>query len=120
MDDNGQEHDVTLSNWNVTLRTGHRIQIIWVIPENKQEGPYVVVNNLNLKKFQRNDPVIGQLASDHYIKPFWAGVAGIIVISFMIKLILLPILGIIGAFIYIKKRNQVITELKAAVEKEMI
>ena len=120
MDDNGQEHDVTLSNWNVTLRTGHRIQIIWVIPENKKEGPYVVVNNLNLKKFQRNDPVIGQLASDHYIKPFWAGVAGIIVISFMIKLILLPILGIIGAFIYTKKRNQVITELKAAVEKEMI
>ena len=35
----------------------------------------------------------------------------------MIKLILLPILGIIGAFIYIKKRNQVITELKALLKR---
>ena len=77
-----------------------------------QEGPYVVVNNF-LKKFQRNDPVIGQLASDHYIKPFGLVSQELSSLAF-IKLILLPILGIIGrAFIYIKKRNQVITELKA-------
>ena len=120
IDDHGQEKDITLSNWDVTLRTGHHIQMVWIIPENKDRGPYVIVNNLSLKKFQRNDPVIGQLASDHYIKPFWGGVAGIILISFMIKLILLPILSIIGAFIYTKKRKQVITELKAAIDKEML
>ncbi|EPF93138.1 hypothetical protein GCM10025882_05440 [Acinetobacter gyllenbergii] len=119
IDDQGQEHDVTLSNWNVTLRIGHHIQMIWVIPENKDRGPYVIVNNLNLKKFQRNDQAIRQLASDHYGKLFWGGVVGIIVISVMIKLILLPILGIIGAVIYTKKRKQVMTELQAAIEKEM-
>lgn len=120
MDDRGQEHDIKLSNWDVTLRTGHRIQMIWVIPEHKKFGTYVALNNLNLKKIQRNRQAIQNLATNHNLKLFCGGTLGILIISFMIKLILLPILGIIGAIIYSKKCNQVTTELQAAIDKEIV
>ena len=43
IDQDGQEHSIKLKNWDVSLREGHEIQVIWVISPNQERGPYVVL-----------------------------------------------------------------------------
>lgn len=43
LNDNGQEKHFALTDWNIAARTGHILQVIWVIAQDKEVGSYVAV-----------------------------------------------------------------------------
>ena len=56
-EESNAEKDISLQNWDVALREGHKVQVIWVIPPKSNAGPYVVVNNKNLDKVIPNPTI---------------------------------------------------------------
>ena len=71
IDQDGQEHSIKLKNWDVSLREGHEIQVIWVISPNQEErGPYVVLNNHSLRNITTQNDIIREISIKHYAKKF--------------------------------------------------
>lgn len=121
VNEEGKELDVNLSNWNVSLRAGHKVQMLWVIPSNAKEGPFVRLNNLSLGKAQHNDDALKRVAKSHYIMLLWlsfliAGIAGYMSSSIGFTLIIV----FVAYIVYRYKSNDVFKQLDAAVDKEMI
>lgn len=115
------EKDVSLQNWDVSLREGHIVQVIWAIAPGKDEGPYVVVNNKNLNKPVWSKSQIHMLTKSHYRKQFWGSLAITILISFIFESFLIfLILGIASVLWWSKKRTDVSRELESSIQKIVI
>ena len=115
------EKDVSLQNWDVSLREGHIVQVIWAIAPGKDKGPYVVVNNKNLNKPVWSKSQIHMLTRSHYRKQFWGSLAITILISFIFESFLIfLILGIASVLWWSKKRTDVSRELESSIQKIVI
>lgn len=118
IDEYGQEHAIKLSNWDVSLREGHEIQIIWVISPNQERGPYVVLHNRSLRNITTQNEIIRNISIKHYIKKFWLSIIAIGVLSFIFKSFIFFLIFAIGSWFYWnKKSKEVLKELKQAVEE---
>ena len=117
IDQYGQEHSIKLTNWDVSLREGHKIQVIWVISPNQERGPYVVLNNHNLKNITTQPQIIKSIAKKHYSKNFWLSILAAVVLSFILKSFVIFLILAIGSWFYWnKKSNEVLKELNQAIE----
>ena len=120
LDRSGQEHSVSLANWNLNLRNGHDIQLIWLIPPKQAQGPYVLLNNHSLKKYYLKTDIVQAIAKNHYRAYFWFAILAAIVSSMLFKSLLLLIIMIIAIWvIYKKKKKKIYNDLTSALEKEM-
>ena len=117
LDPNGQEHAITLSNWNLNLRAGHHIQLIWLIAPNKKYGPYVSIHNQTLHTVDYNNNQVMAIAKQHYVKSFWFAMLA----AFILTIIFFPffILMIAIFVIYHKKTKKLFETLMKAIEKEI-
>lgn len=52
-DNAGKERLIRLTNWDIALRVGHELDLVW-ISCNDQSTPYLIVNNLTLGKYWHN------------------------------------------------------------------
>ncbi|GGL92273.1 hypothetical protein GCM10010099_05470 [Streptomyces cinereus] len=52
-DNAGKERLIRLTNWDIALRVGHELDLVW-ISCNDQSSPYLIVNNLTLGKYWYN------------------------------------------------------------------
>ena len=50
-EDNGQEHQVSLINWDIACREGHQMVFVWATPKGARNGKYLAVKNLTINKF---------------------------------------------------------------------
>ena len=117
IDQDGQEHSIKLKNWDVSLREGHEIQVIWVISPNQERGPYVVLNNHSLRNITTQNDIIREISIKHYAKKFWLSIVAVIVLSFIFKsFIFFLIIAIATWFYWNKKSKEVFKELKQAIE----
>lgn len=46
-DENGKEHAVELTNWDIACREGHQMLMQWIVKGNEKNGPYVCIANSN-------------------------------------------------------------------------
>lgn len=118
IDEHGNEEDFHLMNWELPLRTGHKVQMIWIVPPNKPSGPNVVMNNKNLKKSEWNNKKLHEIASAHYIGYFLLGLVGSVVVGFLFSSFWLFLIVAVGVYIFynIKTKeikNRLISEIEA-------
>lgn len=118
---NGQEKHFALTDWRISARIGHTMQVLWLIAENEQTGPYVAVYNKNLNQcFWKND-ALQELANAHYRKQFWGSLLAVAVLAYVVGSFWLLFLGGIGTWIYWSKQKQVlVAEFKKAVTAQLI
>ena len=120
-EESNAEKDISLQNWDVALREGHKVQVIWVIPPKSNAGPYVVVNNKNLDKVTWSKPTIQRIAGAHYRGPLWGSLAVAVIPAILFKsFLVLIVLGIAAAFWWFKKIKEVALELEQAVSKQLL
>lgn len=88
LNEDGVEKDFHLTNWDVPLRAGHFVQVIWLFPPKSSTGWHVVLNNKNLNKLEWNHTMINDIAKKHYRSHLWRGYFLVIILwAFAIQLI---------------------------------
>jgi hypothetical protein len=60
-DEDGQEHAIRLQNWDLAVRTSHRLTAIWLAKKGKQNGPYVAMHNHTLNQTDYNEKHLAKL-----------------------------------------------------------
>ena len=118
---NGQERHFALANWNVSARTGHTMQVFWLIAGNRKKGPYVAVYNKNLETFFWKDDILLKLADAHYFIKLWGSWFVVAVLAYMVNSVWFLVLGGIGVWIYwFKQKLTLVAEFKKAITAQMI
>lgn len=64
--ESGREKHFKFTNWDISARVGHTLQIFWVIPPNQSQGSYVVAYNKNLNEYLINGVELYNIAGKHY------------------------------------------------------
>lgn len=117
LDEHGEEEHFHLQNWTMPTRTGHHLQMMWIIPPKKTRGPYVVMNNKNLRQVEWANGQIIDMAKDHYRYIKWSGLALAIVFGVMFKSFWLLVIVAVGSYIfYRKKAGEVEHEMREQLE----
>lgn len=83
-DNNGKEHEISLTNWDISGREGHEMLFIWAVPEGSKYGTYLAIKNMTtdrtytdttqLKKLTRHSAAL--LYALFCIPAFLVGYAG--------------------------------------------
>jgi hypothetical protein len=61
VDDDGQEHAIRLQNWDLAVRTSHRLTAIWLAKKGTGKGPYVAIHNHTLNETDYNEKHLDKL-----------------------------------------------------------
>lgn len=121
VDETGKEIAVQLQNWDLALRTGHVLQLIWVIAGKASHGPYVVVENKNLQEVNFNDAQLAREVGKCLAKHFWAGLALSILLAYLCSSWLLLVVGCIATFIYFYVRRGIfVQDLKQKIQQHFL
>lgn len=110
IDESGKEISVKLSNWDIALRTGHVVQMIWVIPGKFTSGPYVTVDNQNLGEVNWNNSELKNVVAKCLAKHLLIGVVASIVLGYLCSSFSLFFAGFIATLIYFYIRRQMFSE----------
>lgn len=100
-DQDGKEHALELTNYNIVSREGNEMTAVWAIKKNKKNGPYVAIFNHTLSKVEFNGNKLFWM-----MMPHWLLLAGSLLILVIISFFAL-LIGIAGWSIlaYIKARD---------------
>ncbi|WP_180183915.1 hypothetical protein [Acinetobacter sp. YH01020] len=121
IDPNGKEISVKLSNWDLSLRTGHTVQVIWVVPQKASSGPYVTVHNQNLGDVNWNDTALKTVVGSALGKHILIGLAISTVVSYLASSFGLFLLGFIATVIYFFYRRSVFAkDLKQQIQNHCL
>lgn len=116
IDDTGYEKAINLQNWNLSVRTGHIVQILWAITGKENEGPYVTVKNQNLNTIDWADTQLKNVVSPCLRNHLLIGLALSIVVGYFAGFGLF-VLGIIITSIYFfVRRNIFAKDLKEKIQ----
>lgn len=69
-DNAGKERLIRLTNWNIALRVGHELDLVW-ISCNDQSSPYLIVNNLTLGKYWHNYNNLDCIIASNIKRFYW-------------------------------------------------
>lgn len=121
VNEQGEEEHFHLQNWTLPTRVGHTVQMIWIVPPNKNQGPYAVMNNKNLRQSEWADGKIQELAKNHYSMIKWGGLIGAFILAVMFKSFWLLLIVAIGSYVvYRKKAGEVEREIRQQLEQMLI
>ena len=103
VNEQGQEHVMRLVDWDIATREGHIIQAIWLIPEGKDQGSYVAINNISTNTLLWGDHgrhgSIGKLVRPEWWKVFILPIVVLVVSGMIISW--LAILVVIAYFYFV-------------------
>lgn len=67
-DENGKEHAIALTDWDIACREGHQMLMQWIVKGNDKSGPYVCVANSNTDTVLTDNHKIKELLGDAGIR----------------------------------------------------
>lgn len=113
VNEEGKEMDFHLTDWELPVRTGHEIQMIWIYPPKSKTGWYVLMHNLNLEKVECRNAKLDELSRQHHSLIKWGGWAGVFVLAWLVNSGLICLLGLIAVYIFYRiKAKQLHDELE--------
>ena len=106
-------------NWDLALRSGHVLQLIWVVAGQASHGPYVAVENKNLQEINFDDSILAREVSKCLAKHFWAGLALSILLAYLCSSWVLLVVGCIVTLIYFWVRRGIFArDLKQKIQQQ--
>lgn len=69
-DENGKEHAIELTNWDIACREGHQMLVQWIIKGNDKSGTYVCVANSTTDTILTKNEKIKDLLRNASIREF--------------------------------------------------
>lgn len=67
-DQNGQEHEIHVTNWDIGARDGHELLFVWTINSGGGSGPYLCIKNLNTGMTYTNKDEIKNMSRHSFLR----------------------------------------------------
>lgn len=116
MNKDGQEKHFKMQNWDIAGRTGHKMQVVWVIAPTRQSGPYVAVYNHDLNTTNWADNQIQKLAAAHYAFQKWGSFLVVAVVGYVMGSFWVFLIGVVMVWLYwAAKQQHLVREIKNTV-----
>ena len=118
---NDSERVVNLQNWDVSIRNGHNVKVVWVNPPKSNKDIYVAIYNKQLDKTTKSNQAINQIAGAHYRGLFFGGILLAIVLGIVFKSIWIFLILLIATLsFYFIKTKEVSKDLENFINEELV
>ena len=119
--ESGREEHFKFTDWDISARIGHTLQIFWVIPPNQSRGPYVVAYNKNLNEYLIRKSELYSIAGQHY---FWQAMGSyglVIVIAYVMSSFWVLLFGLVGVwYFWTKKKCEIYAILESEIKQGLL
>lgn len=95
-DENGKEHAVELTDWDIACREGHRMLMLWIVKGREKGGPYVCVANSTTDTILTMNHKIRELLGDAVIRKIKEALP---LLYLLIELLIIGLVYVIGGSI---------------------
>jgi len=106
VDSSGRERAFQMIDMDLAVREGNTVTVVWVVPEDSEVGPHILVQNHNTGDRTVVEP---KRILSWFMKPklmIWGSTAALVVVSMMISWVLVIIFAF-APFLYFRRRAMI-------------